>query len=308
MHVAHNDLLGSPWISLDLLGGSNGGWHQCPRPCSTAARGSACAYRHRVPARVPMMQKQEELEKIYAADAESGRRWTASKWLASRNVSSLVADALQLPPLSANEHSQFSYVRGLSRQRVEKLLGVAKLEGLCDFIMAAIEDLQSQATGSAEHLNEKFSTTAKFQMTYGSLSLFYGGLESLLGPPKMYKGATHAERSLYNMMEFEHTGEKDSLEEFVAPNGVTSKAEIEWEVVCSPSKDASQYPERQGYRDSHPTWCRVPKALAEMLELMEAQCNSKLRAGGHSEMILEELVGGRLCECRASISLRAAFR
>ena len=26
---------------------------------------------------------------------------------------------------------------------------------------------------------------------YGSLSLFYGGLESLLGPPKMYKGAGH---------------------------------------------------------------------------------------------------------------------
>ena len=38
-------------------------------------------------------------------------------------------------------------------------------------------------------LNDKFSTTAKFQMTYGSLSLFYGGLESLLGPPKMVKGS-----------------------------------------------------------------------------------------------------------------------
>ena len=28
-------------------------------------------------------------------------------------------------------------------------------------------------------------TSAKFELTYGSLSLFYGGLESLIGPPKM---------------------------------------------------------------------------------------------------------------------------
>ena len=31
-----------------------------------------------------------------------------------------------------------------------------------------------------------------------------------------------------------------------------------------------------------------------MCEVMEEQCNSKLRAGGHSEMITEELVAGRL--------------
>ena len=42
-------------------------------------------------------------------------------------------------------------------------------------------------------------------MTYGSLSLFYGGLESLLGPPKMYLGpmSSEAEKSLFNMMEWE---------------------------------------------------------------------------------------------------------
>ena len=32
----------------------------------------------------------------------------------------------------------------------------------------------------------------------------------------------------------------------------------------------------------------------EMMEVMEKQCNEKLRKDGHSEMIREELVGGRL--------------
>ena len=88
---------------------------------------------------------------------------------------------------------------------------------MVDFVYSSIETLSAQKEGSAEQLNDKFSTTAKFQMTYGSLSLFYGGLESLLGPPKMYKGPQHEEKSLYNTMEFEHTADKDARTEFKAP-------------------------------------------------------------------------------------------
>ena len=42
-----------------------------------------------------------------------------------------------------------------------------------------------QAAGTSHDLNDKFMTSAKFELTYGSLSLFYGGLESLIGPPNM---------------------------------------------------------------------------------------------------------------------------
>ena len=63
--------------------------------------------------------------------------------------------------------------------------------------------------------------------------------------------------------------------------------------VCLPeARDA--YPERQGFREHHSQWCRSPKPLAELMELMESHANERLRAGGHSEMIVEELVGGRL--------------
>jgi hypothetical protein len=95
------------------------------------------------------------------------------------------------------------------------------------------------------------------------------------------------------MMEYEHIGDKDATSSFTAPNGTTTTSEVEWQFVCLPeARDA--YPERQGFREHHSQWCRSPKPLAELMELMESHANERLRAGGHSEMILEELVGGRL--------------
>ena len=131
-------------------------------------------------------------------------------------------------------------------------------------------------------------------MTYGSLSLFYGGLESLLGPPKMYKGPQHTEKSLFNTMEFEHTCDKDAKVKFSSPNGMTTTTEREWEIVVHPDMEENNYPERVGFREHHPTWVRKPERLETMLQVMEEVCNSKLRLSGHSEMIVEELVGGRL--------------
>ena len=50
--------------------------------------------------------------------------------------------------------------------------------------METIEEIRikkQKVSGSAA-LNDKFQASGKFQMSYGSLSLFYGGLESLLDP------------------------------------------------------------------------------------------------------------------------------
>ena len=169
--------------------------------------------------------------------------------------------------------------------------------GLVDFLAESVESLSAQRTGSAEQLNDKFATTAKFQMTYGSLSLFYGGLESLLGPPKMYKGPQHTEKSLFNTMEYEHNAEKDADADFTVNQGLTTTARTEWEVVVKPDKqkvETAAYPEREGYRESSPKWCRVPTRLDDMMKAMEEKCNERLRKDGHSELIKEELVAGRL--------------
>jgi hypothetical protein len=72
--------------------------------------------------------------------------------------------------------------------------------------------------------SDKFQTNAKFQMSYGSLSLFYGGLESLIGPPKMING------SLLQSMAREHQGEADSKIPFSTPNGMRTQSTTEWEV------------------------------------------------------------------------------
>jgi len=238
-------------------------------------------------------QRRGEMEKVWKEDEATGRRWTAAKWLATRNIALVVADALKMPALGPDSTSQFSYVKSLTREQVEALLGEANLGGLANFVVASIETLAAQATGSAQDLNDKFSTTAKFQMTYGSLSLFYGGLESLLGPPKMYKGPSNEEKSLFNTMEYEHMLDKDAKVDFKAPNGVTTTPAIEWAVVVAPQKGVA-YPERGGYETNYPQWCRVATPLATMLEQMEEKCNAKLREDEHSEMILEEMIGGRL--------------
>lgn len=83
-------------------------------------------------------------------------------------------------------------------------------------------------------------------------------------------------------------------------NGCKTTAAVEWEVVCAPKKEGKEgyaYPEREGFREAHPDWCRsiVPlDGAGGMMERMEAAANAKLRADGHSELIREELVGGRL--------------
>jgi len=237
-------------------------------------------------------RREEEIERLRKED-EDGTTWTAAKWLASRGVSKVVAAAMQLPPRVAGDQSQYNHIKNMDKEKIAEVLGVAGLSGLTDFLCEAVGTLASQKTGSAEKLNDKFATTAKFQMTYGSLSLFYGGLESLLGPPKMYKGPQHEEKTLFNTMEFEHTAEKDSSVTFDNNSGVTTTPEMEWAVVTRPEK-GFEYPEREGYKEHHTSWCRVPRSLESMLGDMEAMCNERLRKDGHSEMIREELVGGRL--------------
>ena len=73
--------------------------------------------------------------------------------------------------------------------------------------------------------------------------------------------------------------------------GVTS--EKEWEFALEPQLDV-EYAERSGtFRDLHPEWCRKPTPLAE-LEVRMATVNERLVAASHTEMVGDELLGGRL--------------
>ena len=206
--------------------------------------------------------------------------WDAHKWLRSLpNVQNIVHDALGLP-----EDNQFDAVRALTRPEVEARLEAAGLRGLADAVMRGVNGLKSQAAETGDALNDKFATSAKFELTYGSLSLFYGGLESLIGPPKM-KAAVGAPKgapkTLMGAMEEEHCKKTDSARDFTSANGLTTTSATEWEIVVDPKFDPERgfkdYPERKGFRREHPEWCRVHRPLEEVLEAMELHANRKLR-------------------------------
>ena len=134
----------------------------------------------------------------------------------------------------------------------------------------------------------KFETEGSYQMAFGSLSTFFGGLEGLIGPPKMIEG------SLRQAMRFDHCRSNDSAVPFKTSNGMEGvTSEKEWEFVTTPQENYD-YSERGGrFREEHPTWCRKPLPLDNFEERMR-ELNKKLDANGHTQMVVEELVGGRL--------------
>jgi len=137
--------------------------------------------------------------------------WTAAKWLSALDMPKVISraptrplpcmqvpiaallpsspqvisKALKIPRAATGGQSAFEYVKKLKPEQIDTLLNAASLGGLVDTISAGVKKLQSQTAASSSQLNDKFQASGKFQMSYGSLSLFYGGLESLLGPPQV---------------------------------------------------------------------------------------------------------------------------
>ena len=88
-------------------------------------------------------------------------------------------------------------------------------------------------------------------------------------------------------MEHDHCNEKDAQVDFQTSNGITTTSALEWEVVYSPRHGAT-YPERAGFPEHHPEWCRKFTTIDTMEVKMESECNDPLRRAGHSELIREE--------------------
>ena len=246
-------------------------------------------------ARAAKEERKRMAEERRAAEASA---WMAewSKWLGGLDLPKLILDALRMPR-DAGEQAAFEYMRGLTRDRVTALLEEARLGGLADVLMDGLEKLHAQSAPSGSALNEKFQQSGKFTMGYGTLDVFFGGLETLLGPPIMVKDpdAPDGGATLLMGMKSEHCLQKDSDESFTSSNGVTTTSEIEWRFAHAPDMSgATDYPERVGFKQDHPGWCRSPKPMDELMEMLEVQANAKLRKEGHNELMLEEVLAGRL--------------
>ena len=189
-------------------------------------------------------------------------------------------------PLGADP---FAYMLSLSYEELGRRLAEAQLSGLVAHIWAAAEELRCQKATTGSELSAKFASEGStFQMAFGSLSMFFGGLVMLIGPPKMVEG------SLLNAMRLEHCGQEDSAAPFETSNGMEGVTSVkEWEFVMDPKADF-EYSERGGrFVDMHPEWCRKPRSPEVFQEKM-AELNAKLESKKHTRMVLEELIGGRL--------------
>ena len=234
--------------------------------------------------------------------------WTVNKWLSSLQLHMILAGAFASPEDEAEpdpadfdkpRSNAYTRIRVLSKEDVkERLSAPAVLEQLIDAVASGVEELKTAAAATGAALNTKFHMEGnQFEMAFGSLDLFFGGLEGIIGPPQMVHG------SLRTAMEFDHCQAKDSRKPFEASNGLKSTSADEWELVTAPDLDKT-YPERRAFRtptgeELFPDKCRRPQSLRMMEELMEQQ-NERLEAGGHGKIIMEEVIAGRLCTPHAS--------
>ena len=63
------------------------------------------------------------------------------------------------------------------------------LRGLAHLVCAGIDALREQSAATGAALNNKFVSEASFELAYGGLDVFFGGLESLIGPPTLVNGS-----------------------------------------------------------------------------------------------------------------------
>eukprot|EP00326_Haptolina_ericina_P037582 CAMPEP_0181244632 /NCGR_PEP_ID=MMETSP1096-20121128/42969_1 /TAXON_ID=156174 ORGANISM="Chrysochromulina ericina, Strain CCMP281" /NCGR_SAMPLE_ID=MMETSP1096 /ASSEMBLY_ACC=CAM_ASM_000453 /LENGTH=823 /DNA_ID=CAMNT_0023341205 /DNA_START=27 /DNA_END=2496 /DNA_ORIENTATION=- len=236
-------------------------------------------------------KEEDEVKELPPDTNPVDAEWTARVWLENLDIEEVIAAALKPPETSGVEGQppdQFSYVKALTRDEVERMLNEANLGGLTDVVVNGIEDLGKQAASTAFVLNNtKFKQEGRFEMAYGALALFYGGLESLIGPPQMIDG------SLIKSMEQEHSVRPDSHLKFTSSNGMSSTSRDEWEVAYEPVPE-KVYPERVNF----PT-----RGASRVVPQRDPDHGAGARHGqrepppekeGHALMIIEELVGGRL--------------
>ena len=135
-------------------------------------------FRRNVPAtqtRAPPLLTQRAVAKM-DGHIEPSSGWSVVGWLRSLALPEVVFKALR-PPAGADP---FAFVQTLSRDELELRLMEARLDGLAETIWSAIEHLRQQQASTGEKLSEKFASEGgTFQMAFGSLSLFYSGLEGL---------------------------------------------------------------------------------------------------------------------------------
>ena len=183
----------------------------------------------------PAATPSSEVAPATTTPAEASHEWTMSGWLSSLEVASAVAAVLLGADRPADE---LAATRALAAALPTETALVARLreggcvESLARSMLPALQRLAVQEVATGAGLHGKFMQDGgAFELRYGDLSTFYGGLVAKIGPPNP---------KVRLAMAREHTDSDDSRDPFSTANyAVTTTAETEWLFVVEPESRAN---------------------------------------------------------------------
>jgi len=140
----------------------------------------------------------------------------------------------------------------------------------------AIQNLTSGEAVTASELHGRFVAGGGFELEFGQLEAFFGGLEAVVGSPapKVKDG-----------MEAEHCSRDDSEVEFTVDNyGIVTTSKTEWVFVADPEGGqlGDTWPAERGDKLPDGALPRKPLPLASFAGAVEAR-NAQLRAQSQPE-------------------------
>ena len=222
----------------------------------------------------------------YSPSSSVASDWSAVSWLVSENVADILARALTVD--SADSSCELAAMRALGSSAAleDELLTrlVAAVRPLAACLAPRLRKLAAPGgTATSHELQAKFGQEARGMLEYGSLNVFFGGLEGLMGSPSPRVRMAMAE---------EHTQRGDAACVFTTSNyDLRTTSATEWAFVATPDAPPAAGWPREGCLIAEP---RRPRSLADLEAAMEAGANEELRKLGEPEMSMDEVVGLRL--------------
>lgn len=227
------------------------------------------------------------------------RQWTIQGWVQSvDDVNRLVADALSRPlqDHAADGDVQLAFMRSLAQHGSAKALehvladvGGRLVASIAESLWNAMGPLRDGGALTAESLHEKFvQKENSYELEYGTLESFFGGLERMLGPPNT---------NLMSAMTREHTQSANSEKPFSASNYHTETCPLyEWWFVTDPAEGLKKlkgriYEYPQEYRDVQRR--RVPLPPSSFSGIRR-NFNKQLASLNEEPLKLEEFIAARL--------------
>ena len=233
-----------------------------------------------------------------ASPTASADAWTARGWLGSLGIDAMLEAAI-LRPLgehASHPEAALAFVRSLGQLTVEEGAGAMRellfrggvLDALASELQRGAAALATAAAATGAELHSKFvADGSAFELSFGSLETYYGGLEALIGPPNPKLAAA---------LKAEHCDAADSSEAFTTPNySVTTTSATEYYFVADPAAglaalSLAAYPSEARCEAA---LRRTPRPLSAFAAAAAA-LNARLEAAGVASLLEEELISARL--------------